>query len=525
MLNETSSLPPDASAGPRLERRVLHHALLAWLVAAMVGLLVLAAGAASDLSLGDENYHFRKAALFAEYGCRLAYDPAYGPHVPPGIPYYDGWAWHAGLALLWRMLGQSVLVAQAYQAAWLVFLIGCAYMAGAALGGPRAGWGSLLAAATMPASLFFSAVLYTETAMLALLMAGIWLAARRRNLLGGLVFGLAFLVRPTVVMVFPAFLLAAVFLEGAGWRRRLRDALVLGLGAALLILPDLWWRYEHLGTVGVVFMSLSGGDSGIPAVIREMLREKGPATFYWSTSILNPLDVVMYVGPVILFGLGLALARLRRGPRHRRVLWLALAVFAAAEGVLLLRRGVLDVRYAMAGFFLLVLIAGLALADLTPGRRLAVRLFVAAAILQGATVLGGVLWMRHLPPDAVREMRELGGLPDRRAPGFVVCPDAVVSTYSGKPILWAAINPGPFFFTWPSEKQWFLLDYYGVQYIAVPRSRIYDDTAAKHTGGYPRSFVEALPRMPYVDPFPVIDGPWMIVYRVKSKPASEAPSR
>ena len=31
--------------------------------------------------------------------------------------------------------------------------------------------------------------------------------------------------------------------------------------------------------------------------------------------------------------------------------------------------------------------------------------------------------------------------------------------------------------------------------------------------------------MPYVDPFPVIDGPWMIVYRVKSKPASEAPSR
>ena len=83
--------------------------------------------------------------------------------------------------------------------------------------------------------------------------------------------------------------------------------------------------------------------------------------------------------------------------------------------------------------------------------------------------------------------------PTRRAPGFVVCPDAVVSTYSGKPILWAAINPGPFFFTWPSEKQWFLLDYCGVQYIAVPRSRIDDDTAAKHTGGYPRNFVEAPP--------------------------------
>jgi 4-amino-4-deoxy-L-arabinose transferase-like glycosyltransferase len=490
---------------------------LAWLVAALVGLAVFAVGAATDLSLGDENYHFRKASLFAEYGSRLAYDPLYGPDIPPGIPYFDGPAWHTGLAILWRLTGQTVLAAQAYQAAWLVLLIGCAFMAGSALGGPQAGWWSLLAAATMPASLFFSVVLYNEVAMLALMMLGLCLALRRWYVISGIALGLAFMVKPTACIVFPAFLLAIILLTDVPWRKRALAALLFCLGTALVVGPDLWWRHEHLGTVGMVYMSRSGGSDAVPEVIRQMLREKGPETFYWTSSVLNPADIVMHLGVVVTAGLVLALAWLRRATAGRLALTLALALFLAAEVFQTVRDGTLDVRYAMGAFFLPVLLAGPVLAQWVAKRRWLAWVLIAVAILQAGAVMAKAASMRRLPAGQIQAIRRIADLPIHRQPGYVICPDSTISTYGNRPILWAAINPGPFFFTWPPDKQWLLLDYFGVEYIVIPRARIYDDSQAKHTGGYPKSWVEALPHMPYADPTPVVDTPTLLVYRVKPK--------
>ena len=525
MVRVNQSLPLEPADDNREGGLAARQVLLAWLAAVLVGVATFAVGAATDLSLGDENYHFRKASHFLRYGERLTYDPVYGPQVPPGIPYYDGPAWHMGLAWLWKLTGRSAWAAQAYQAAWSVLLVGSAFMAGSVLGGRRAGWWSFLTAATMPAVLFFSVVLYTETAMLALMMLGLWLSFRRWFLVGGIAFGLAFLIKPTACVLLPAMLLAAVLPTETPWRKRALAALLFCVGTALVVGPDLWWRQQHLGTIGVVYLSSSGGDAGVPEAVRQMLLEKGPEAFYWASSILNPLDVLMHLGVIVPLGLVLSLVWLRRPAAGRRFLWLALAVFLAVEAYQIAGAGILDVRYTMGAFFLPILLAGPALADWTGKRRWLTWALIAVAALQASAVMEKVVSARRIPAEELQVIRRIADLPVRHEPGFVVCTDSRVATYSGRPILWSAINPGPFFFKWSPDQQWFLLDHYGAEYIVIPRARIYDDSLIKHTGGYPKSWVDAAARLPYVEPTPVIDSPSLLVYAVKPKPPQAAVPR
>jgi 4-amino-4-deoxy-L-arabinose transferase-like glycosyltransferase len=499
----------------------------AWLVALLTGLAAFAAGTDTDLSLGDENYHFHKAVEFFQAGGRTAYATDYGPIVPPGIRYHDGPLWEWGLARLWQLTGRSVVVAQAYQAFWYTLIVGFAWMAGKRLGGPAVGWWALLLATTMPAILLFGGILlYVEGAMVALLMLSAVLLLSGRPLLAGAAFGLAFLAKPSVAVVFPALVTAAALATDAPWRRRLAAATWAVAGVAALVLPDLWWRHVHDTNILSGYLVKKASNTGVPAQVVALWLEPGLGSNYQTTTLLNPLDVLTHLGLPVLLGVALSIIGLvQKRDRTVLALWALAASVLLPQAILAAMHMHTEVRYIMPIFVALILVAALALARMLEDRRWLTGAVVAAALAQALSVGGFACVERRVSPEFVEAVQALGRLPSRGGPGFVLCPEAKVSTYSGRPILWSAVNPGAFFFTWPSEKQGFLLDYYGVQYIAVPRSRIYDDTAAKHTGGYPRSFVEALPRMPYVDPFPVIDGPWMIVYRVKSKPASEAPSR
>ena len=505
----------------------------AWLAAAAVGLFVFALGAATDVGLGDESHHFRKASLFLEAGRRLTCDPAYGPVVPPGWPYYDGALWHAGLAILWWLTGtRSVLAAQAYQAAWVILLLGCAWEAGRALGGNRAAWWTLLAAA-MPCVLFFGVLFYVEVAMMAFLALAAALAIRQHPLWSGLAFGLAFLVKPNVFLIWPAWFLGVLIAAGPGWRGRIVRGLLATLGT-LVVAPDLAWRHVHLGTTGVVYLSLSGGDPSIPADVRAMLLARGPETFYAPSSFWNPADLAMFLGVPAGVGLVLSLVRVRRLGRPVQVLWLLVAMFLAAWFALMASDRVSEVRYLMPLFVVFILLAGLALADAcaaskrpATARPVAVpgwaAVLVALAVVQALAVGGFALQKRRIDPAFLAAVRAVGRLEVHRPPGFVLCPEAMVMMYGGRPILWAAVNPGPFFFVWSPEKQWRILDYFGVAYIVVPRARVYDDAEVKHTGGFPKSYVDRLPGLPYVEREPAIDRGGLLVYRVRPLETARPP--
>jgi len=503
---------------PTPRRWWLRPRALAWWMAIGVGLVVFGVGATTDLSIGDENYHFRKAVQFYEHGERLTYDPDYGKTVPPGITYYDGALWPGLLALLWYLTGPSVAAAQAYQAAWTVLLVGCAWEAGQALGGNRTAWWAMLVTATLPAFLAFGVLLYVEVALIALLMAAAALTLRHHPFWAGFLFGLAFLIKPTVPMVFPAFLLAVLLTAKGGRRGCLVAALAACTGTALLVLPELAWRHIYLGTIGVVRLS-EENSAAVPAVIRTMLAEKGPETFYEPSSLFNLLDLIKYLGGIVIVGLAVALRPGFWRRRQRAGLELVLAAVLVVYVGLLPWSRMFEVRYLMPAFVPVALLAAVGLTRLRPARGWLACGLLILAILQAALALRDVAQRRHLPADLREAMAEVGRLPDyRHTPCFVVNTYPYLTTYSGKLILWAVLNPNAFFFHWSPEQQWQLLDYYGVDYFVIPRDRIYDDTAIQHTGGFPASFVHRLPDMPYVDRTPVLDRGGLLVYRVRPQP-------
>ncbi len=399
----------------------------------------------------------------------------------------------------------------------------------------------------MPCVLFFGVLLYVEVAMMAFLALAAALAIRRHPLGSGLAFGLAFLVKPTVFLIWPAWFLGVLIAAGPGWRGRIMPGLLATLGTALVVVPDLAWRHVHLGTTGVVYLSLSGGDPSIPADVRAMLLARGPETFYapssfWflshrMTSLGVPttfrdttvravawaLDLATFLGVPAAVGLVLSLVRVRRLGRPVQALWLLAAVFLTAWFALMASDRVSEVRYLMPLFVVLILVAGLALADACAASKQWAAVLVALAAVQALTVGGFALQKRRIDPAFLAAVRAVGRLEVRRPPGFVLCPEAMVMMYGGRPILWAAVNPGPFFFVWSPEKQWRILDYFGVAYIVVPRARVYDDTEAKHTGGFPKSYVDRLPGLPYVEREPVIDRGGLVVYRVRPLETARPP--
>ncbi len=501
-----------AASNSAPSRRGLLAALLAALAA---GTVAAAVGLATDVSVGDENYHVRKAAAFLAAGGRAAFDPLYGPAVPPGIPYYDGPAWHAGLALGWAAAGRGFVAAQVYQGAWVAAAVLAAWAAGRRLGGEAAAWWTLLVAATLPALLLFGVLLYVEAALLAALMAAAAAVDARRMLPAGLAFGLAFLVKPTVAYAFPALAVAAVLAAEAGWKPRLAALVKVGVGAALLIGPDLLWRLTHLGTVGVPYLLATGGGDAVPETIRAMLREPAPTVYYQPASVLDPVRLLQFLGFALPLGAAGAVVQGMRGDRVVRGLGVVLGVYVVCQAAALVSGVFVDIRYALPGFVPMLLLAGRGLAALGKGRGILAKAMVAGALVQTAAVGGVAVHLRTVPSETMAAMRALGELPVEQEPGFVLAPEERITTWSGRPILWAAVNPGAFLFVWDDAKQRRIVDHYGIEYVVVPEARIYDDRRAKHTGGYPQSFIDRLGTLEWLDPDPVLDRGGLRVYRVR----------
>ena len=137
---------------------------------------------------------------------------------------------------------------------------------GSWLVGKRVGLIAAALAAVFPNQVFYTATMLSETLFNALLVGVLVLLVWRgerglpwtRLLVAGVVLGLAVLTRPVALAVVP-FAGVAWWIARAGWRRALRDALLLTGGTALVIVP---WTVRNLVRMGEpVLISTNTGDN------------------------------------------------------------------------------------------------------------------------------------------------------------------------------------------------------------------------------------------------------------------------
>ena len=72
-------------------------------------------------------------------------------------------------------------------------------------------------------------------------------------------------------------------------------------------------------------------------------------------------------------------------------------------------------------------------------------------------------------------------------------------TYTGRPIAWGRVARIAELFWGNDEKDMLgVLREYGIEYIAVKKDRIYDDSKIRKISGYPDSFIKKIPGLSFL---------------------------
>ena len=505
-------------ANPHRMEREEQRVCWKWAVAiiAAAASIVFAAGTLSDVVLGDEPYHFMFARAWADAGLwnRPTHNPLYPSGAPSGYWYVTEPVWPMLLAALWQATGPVPWVAQLYQAAFYALLLAMVYRLGRHFLGPRGALAALLVAVSVPMAGAFSVMLHLDIPSSAIILAALVLVVDRRLFWAGVLVGLAYLTKRNTVFLAPPMVLW-ILMEDGSWGRRLSSAAMLLLPAALVVLPDFFWRWHAIpGT----------SDPVNPAYVLARFMKWFSAQRLPS-NINNPLHLLQYLGAVIPALLGLYVIR-RTWQKADRWLW-ALLAFYLVTLVLFFPLDT-DVRYVMPAVPILAVLAARGLAGWWQRRWVLGLVGVVAFAHLGAA--GWVTYQRrHLTPS---QRAVFAYLRENTPEGpRVLYPGESIMIEARRPVVWNHLTEPetreacitPFLIQYGPEKMLAVLRANRVDYICVDEKRILSGPLAKaERGGYPRAFVDRLPTLPFLEN---ISGDWpgVELWRVKEEPLGEVP--
>jgi len=462
-------------------------------------LLVLIAGLTSVPSLGDEVYHYRFAKDIFNAGRRVAFDPLYDSGSPPGYFYNSEPLWHILLAPLWGLFGKiSFPIAQLYHTIYYALLILFTYLLGKELYGQRQGLYSALIIATIPAVAAFSVLFYLDIPATTLSILCLLLIVKRKFLWSGIILGLMYLTKRNTCFFIPAFFFLLLYQTETKFRQKIKNLFYLFVPAFLFVLPDFLWREKSLKTImsvnGRVVLQSSGNFEGV--INRLKLKDWNlRISEYLNSHLSNPVDIVQYLGIVLLITLAIYVL-FRIYEKKDLILWLPVICYFLFFCYIFFPGS--DIRYLLPILPLLAILSSKAIAKYVNKKWLNISLIILCLLQFSSTVL--YVRAKRQIPKGIKE--GFAYLRDDTSPdALIIYPEYVILEATRRRFAWAG-NLGEvlqnLFWNKDEDKVRDLLKSNDVGYIAVKKSRVYDDSKVHHFGGYPKSFVERLPKLCFV---------------------------
>ncbi len=454
---------------------------------------ILLAAVTSDIYLGDEAHHFRFAQNIYQAGTRVSFDPIYTSGHPPGFFYNDPPLWHILLALLWKITGGvSPFVAHLYHLIYLALLLGTTYALARQALPEEDSWLPVLLVATVPMTVTFTILLYMDVPVTALGLFGFFCILKGRYLAAGLLCGLMYLTKLNGAFFIPGFFAVLCWRERARLPRAARAALAFVLPIALIYLADMLWRKAHINP-GFDTVNASQVMARAAKVRQEITINE-----YQSSHTSNPLDLIKYFGVATLAVLGVHVARARAWGSREVLLAVPIASYLFPYAFLF---GIgSDIRYLLPLLPFLVLFSIPSLGRLNRTWRI---VLVLLCLLQ----FGGTAFYVHGQRKMSDDMKAGFAHIREQSPGgaLFLYPEENFLLYGQRRMVWSAVrNPKsgrlnglPLIF-WPEDhrERDHILSVNGIDHILIKKSRVYDDAAIRHLGGYPLSFVRKLEAFP-----------------------------
>ena len=460
-------------------------------------LLVLITGLTSELSLGDEVYHYRFARDTFNAGKRVAFDSLYGSGNPPAYFYDTDPLWHLLLVSVWKLFGRvSFPIAQFYHTIYYALLILFTYLLGKELYGEKQGLYSALIVATIPAVVTFSILFYLDIPATCLSVLCILLILKRRFLWSGVVLGLMYLMKSNTWFFIPAFITLILYQAKVNFRYKIKNLLYIFVPAFLIILPDFFWREKNLKSTVLsvnAVHSLGTFEGLIERVV--VVDWKLRAKEHYNSYLLNPLDIVKYFGVVLLIASAIyAIFKIYK--KKDLILWLLIISYFLLFCYLFTPTS--DIRYILPIVPLLAILSSKAVISYSRKKWLKA-LITFLCLLQFGSTLLYVNTKRQIP-KGIKE--GFVYLREKTAPdSLIIYPEYVILEAANRRFVWAGrlVNALVDIF-WNNDESQVRksLKANGIDYIAIKKSRIYDDSKVRNFKGYPKSFIERLPKLPFV---------------------------
>lgn len=477
----------------------------AWGIAAFFLLAVLAAGFLSRPCLGDEISFYRMAKGFFYQHARIAIDPVY---VKSGLIYYYNSEplWPALLGGIWAVLGrESLAAAQIYHTFYFALLLFATYRVARHWFSEKHALLSLSVLASTPMIAAFSILFYAEIPMMALFMASLLLLIKKKALEASLIFCLAYLTKLSVVFFLPA-LLVFIWKKGTAIREKISSIAFFMLPLAVTAGADSFWRKTHLN-ISYLFAhapEAASTPSAWQTLTNRLLLKDGVQRFveygqsglweYTSSSLLNLLDVARYFGVVSLSLVAVYFALrkvLQKEAREGSRFCLGL-IASYLAGFLYMFSFSPDVRYLLPIAPFLAMLASAAALHFWKNS-LAKILISILCFLQFAGAVVYVMKERRVSEEIQQGFKVIKETLSEE--DLVLYPEYVLVEQTDRGMVWSHRFRDPMVqLFWNPDKTEVLrfLTSNHIRYLAIKKTRIYDDSQRRHFGGYPQSFVKEL---------------------------------
>lgn len=198
----------------------------------------------TELSLGDEVYHYRLAKNFYLSGKRPVKDILYQDSERSEVIYTHDIFWHFMLTAVWKTFGRiSFTLAQIYHTSYYFLLIFLTYLLGKELYGKEVGIYSAVLVATVPMVAAFGILFYTDIPSVVFAVLCILLMIKKKYLWAGVSLGMIYLAKRNGLLFIPAIILI-VFYDQVSLKVKLRNLLIIFAVAGVIIFPDILWRKQ-----------------------------------------------------------------------------------------------------------------------------------------------------------------------------------------------------------------------------------------------------------------------------------------
>lgn len=505
------------------------------LVILLSSVAVFVIGVTTDLRFSDEVYHF----LFSKDWYNLGHRPVRMESVNNlkeiGYSYVRQYGevplWHFGLFFLWELRGcVSENVAQFYQALFYFLLVLSSYLTAKELYGKEVAWYATIVVATVPAITAFSVLLHQEVAVAGLTTLCLLLIIKRKIAWSAVVMGLALLTKRNAFFLFPVFLLIILFLRNTSPKisMRIKKAFLFLVIVVMITVPDLIIRYKSLG-----WLFFIGDEGRISKILETTVRPPlspdssgSPAsppfpekriTSYVPGSVYRTANIPQYLGVSLSFLLLLFLTNVKKIFSSKDLI-LIFPIFIYLIFFFGLFREWAAARLLSPIVPLLAILASKVFISLKSDKLK--YLIYGLCALQFIGVLIFVYTQRKLTPDEIKAFDYLKKEVSIESRVLTIEESMLfystnLRAFSGQ--IFNFVNNGDYDdFLWGDneENKKDILEKYKIDYLFVQKARIYDDSKIRHFGGWPKSFVDELPSMPFLEK--VFENKDVFIWKVQS---------